>query len=122
MRKFVGGTVLLLTLSLVGLTGTPTASAQVKPKDPPAVKKGAPIEKPADPVTKAAATGLTFQIYKDSQGEFRFRIEDAAGTKLAMAIKGYKTKDEVDKIIATLRSDVAKAKLDDQSKGDSKAK
>lgn len=123
MRNLVGGTVLLLTLSLVGLTGLPTASAQTKAKDPPVVKGK---EKPADPpkiVEKApAATGLTIELYKDSAGEFRFRVEDADGTKLAMASKGHKTKEDCEKVIARLKADLGKAKMSDTTKGDGKAK
>lgn len=64
---------------------------------------------------KAAATAV-FELYKDSAGEFRFRLKDDEGTLLASSGKGYKTKADCQKVIDTIKKDAAKAKVDDQTK------
>jgi hypothetical protein len=88
---------------LAGIIGTATidfASAQEKKEK---TKAG-----DAKPVT-------IIEVYKDSAGEFRFRIkhDDAV---LAMASKGYKTKADCEKVIDILKRDVGKAKVEDESK------
>jgi len=66
--------------------------------------------------TAPAAGTATFELYKDSAGEFRFRLRDSEGTLLASSGKGYKAKADCQKVIDAIRRDAAKAKLDDQAK------
>jgi uncharacterized protein YegP (UPF0339 family) len=101
MRKPVQRMALMVALAvLLGALGLsfPAAHAQ-KDKD-----KG-----------KATATAV-FELYKDSAGEFRFRLKDDEGTLLAASGKGYKAKADCQKVIDTIRKEAAKAKLDDQAK------
>jgi len=66
------------------------------------------------PVPSAAAAA--FELYKDKAGEFRFRLKDAEGDLLAISGKGYKAKPDVQKVIDTIKTHAARAKVDDQSK------
>jgi len=91
---------LLLIASLVGVLAFGSgATGQQKDKD----KKD----------DKTA--GAVFEVYADKSGEFRFRFHEG-DDKLAMSVKGYKTKEEVLKIIDTIKKEAAKAKVDDQTK------
>src|SRR5262245_14023537 len=102
MRKPVQRIALLVVLAvLAGAAGLsfPEAYAQ-KDKD-----KG-----------KAAAAGVVFELYKDSAGEFRFRLKDDDGTLLATSGKGYKAKADCQKVVDTIKKEAAKAKVDDQAK------
>ena len=58
----------------------------------------------------------TFELYKDSANEFRFRLKDEDGDLLATSGKGYKTKADCQKVIEAIRTSAAKAALDDQTK------
>src|SRR5262245_3491049 len=93
---------------LVGSFGLffPSAHAQKdKDKDKDKIKgKG----------TTAAAAA--FELYSDKSGKFRFRLNDAEGSILAIAGKGYDTKPECQKVIDTIKREAARAKVDDQSK------
>jgi uncharacterized protein YegP (UPF0339 family) len=71
-------------------------------------------KKDKDKDTKVAAA--TFELYKDSAGEFRFRLRDGEGGLLAASGKGYKTRADCQKVIDTIRRDAAKAKVEDQTK------
>jgi len=62
------------------------------------------------------AKGAAFELYKDKAGEFRFRLKDADGDLLAISGKGYKTKPDIQTVIDTIKSEAARAKVDDQSK------
>jgi hypothetical protein len=105
MRKVARALVLSLGLAaIVGLMGPPFAAGQAK-KD----KGGA----------KAAGTAV-FELYKDTQGKFRFRLKDGEGGLLAMSVRGYDTKSDCQKIIAAIRADAAKAKLEDTETTDKK--
>jgi uncharacterized protein len=64
---------------------------------------------------KAPAPGLTFEVYKDKGGDFRYRIVDETGTNLGGASKGYGTKDDVLKVVNTIKKEAAAAKIDDQT-------
>jgi uncharacterized protein YegP (UPF0339 family) len=88
----MGGAVLALVVGLGEINGP--AAAQEK-KDAPAA--------------------CAIELYKDNGDEFRFRIK-SGDTLLATSGKGYKTKEDIMKIIDIIRKDVAKAKLDDQTK------
>jgi uncharacterized protein YegP (UPF0339 family) len=65
---------------------------------------------------KAPAAGAVFELYKDSAGEFRFRLKDEEGALLATSGKGYKAKADCQKVIEAIRRDAAKAKVDDMAK------
>ncbi|HEY7313364.1 MAG TPA: DUF1508 domain-containing protein [Gemmataceae bacterium] len=99
MRKVVR--VLLLSavcLAVVGLGGPPFASGQAK----------------KDKETKAAAGTVVFQVKKsEKDGKFRFSLRDSEGTLLALSSpSGYETKAECQKVIETIRNNVAKAKVE----------
>jgi uncharacterized protein YegP (UPF0339 family) len=64
---------------------------------------------------KAAAPGLTFEVYKDKGGEFRYRIVDETGANLGGSGKGYDKKEDLLKIVNTIKKEAAAAKIDDQS-------
>lgn len=66
--------------------------------------------------TPAPAAAAVFELYKDRAGEYRFRFKDAEGDTLAVPTKGYKTKADCEKVIDTIKSQAARAKVDDQSK------
>jgi len=66
--------------------------------------------------TPTPSAAAAFELYKDKAGEFRFRLKDAEGDLLAISGKGYKTKPDIQKVIDTIKSDAARAKVDDQSK------
>jgi len=55
-----------------------------------------------------------FEVYKDRSEEFRFRLKDGEHS-LAIAPKGYKTKDEVLKVIDEIKKEAAKAKVVDDT-------
>jgi uncharacterized protein YegP (UPF0339 family) len=66
--------------------------------------------------TPAPAATAVFELYKDKAGEFRFRLKDGEGDLLAISGKGYKGKPECEKVIDTIRTQAARAKVDDHSK------
>jgi uncharacterized protein YegP (UPF0339 family) len=103
MGKMVRNTVLLLVLAtLAGAFGLSVAAAQQK-------------DKAKDKDKGKAAAAAAFELYKDSAGEFRFRLKDDEGTLLAASGKGYKTKADCQKVIDTIKREAAKAKVDDQT-------
>jgi uncharacterized protein YegP (UPF0339 family) len=69
-------------------------------------------QKDKDKDTKAVAT---FELYKDSANEFRFRLKNDDGELLATSGKGYKTKADCQGVIDAIKSSAAKAKVDDQT-------
>jgi uncharacterized protein YegP (UPF0339 family) len=101
-------TMLAVITAAFGLVGLSDAPAQTKTKPAPAAK-----DKPADP--PAATTALTFEIYKDAGGKFRWRLKDG-DTNLGGAPKGYESKADVQKVIDTIKAGAAKAKVDDTAK------
>ena len=69
----------------------------------------------AENTAKAVRVGdKEIALYHLPGGEFRFRLHEGE-QKLSMSIKGYKTKDEVLKIIDTIKKEAPKAKVDDQT-------
>jgi uncharacterized protein YegP (UPF0339 family) len=64
----------------------------------------------------AKATTLTFSIYKDKGGKFRWRLKDDAGVEVGMASKGYDAKADCQKTIDTIIAATAKAKVVDEAK------
>jgi uncharacterized protein YegP (UPF0339 family) len=62
----------------------------------------AEIEDPdKDPIEGRASA--KFEMYKDKGGQYRFRFKDKEGTSLAIATKGYKTKEHCRDVIATIK-------------------
>jgi uncharacterized protein YegP (UPF0339 family) len=51
----------------------------------------------------ARKVSAEFEIYKDKGGQYRFRFKDKEGTSLAIATKGYKTKERCQEVIATIK-------------------
>jgi hypothetical protein len=76
---------------------------------------GAQGQKDKDKAKPATASAV-FELYKDSAGEFRFRLRDDQGALLAASGKGYKTKADCQKVIDAIRKEAARARLDDQVK------
>jgi uncharacterized protein YegP (UPF0339 family) len=64
---------------------------------------------------KPGAGAAVFELYKDRQDEFRFRLKDG-DVLLATSGKGYKTKADCLKIIDTIKSTAARAKIEDETK------
>jgi uncharacterized protein len=74
------------------------------------------------PEADTSATGLHFEIYTDTGGNYRYRIKDG-DTTIGMASKGYDTKDEVKKVVETIQKGAAKAKVVEvKASSDSKSK
>lgn len=103
MRKPVQRIAMLTALVGALCLSYPAAHAQ---KDKTKGKQPAPVP----------AKGATFELYKDKSGDYRFRLKDAEGDTLAVPTKGYKTKADCEKVIDTIKSEAARAKVDDQSK------
>jgi uncharacterized protein len=58
---------------------------------------------------------LTFEVYMDKGGDFRYRIVDDAGTNLGGSGKGYDKKEDVLKVVDTIKKGAATAKIDDET-------
>jgi uncharacterized protein YegP (UPF0339 family) len=101
----------VLALVLAGIVGVASphfALAQdKKDKDKPAAADQDKKDK-----DKAPSTAV-FELYKDSADEFRFRLKDSEGNLLATSGKGYATKADCQKVIDTIKSAVAKAKVEE---------
>ena len=67
-------------------------------------------EKAAD---KAAT--LTFEVFKDAKGEFRWRLKATNGKIIADSGEGYKNKADCTHGIDLLKEGAAKATVDDKS-------
>jgi uncharacterized protein YegP (UPF0339 family) len=103
---------LALAAGILVAGGDWAAAQDKKAKDgrPPPSKKDEAKD------TKGTATGVaTFELYKDSADEFRFRLRDGEGTLLATSGKGYKTKADCQRVIEAIRSAAARAKLEDET-------
>ena len=64
---------------------------------------------------KAGVAAAVFELYKDKQDEYRFRLKDGE-VLLATSGKGYKTKADCLKVIDLIKSTAGKAKVEDISK------
>jgi uncharacterized protein YegP (UPF0339 family) len=101
MSKALRGLVLIVAVAIVGAASLNSSTAQdKKDKD-----KG-----------KDAKVTAVFELYKDKQDEFRFRLKDDEGTTLAISPHGYKARPDVQKAIDAIKANAAKAKVDDQTK------
>lgn len=56
-----------------------------------------------------------FQIYKDTKGEFRWRMKAGNGEVIADSNEGYKSKDSCENGIALVKRDAADAPIDDET-------
>jgi uncharacterized protein len=64
---------------------------------------------------EAPSPGLTFEVYKDKGGDFRYRVVDETGTNLGGSSKGFDKKEDVLKVVNTIKKEAAAAKIDDQT-------
>jgi hypothetical protein len=64
---------------------------------------------------KKSERGLTFEIYKDTGGEFRWRLKAANGQTIGTSGQGYKAKADCQHGIEVIKRDAAKAKVEDVS-------
>ena len=58
---------------------------------------------------------LTFEIYKDKAGEFRWRLKAANGAVIGTGGQGYKAKADCKHGIEIIMKGAAKAKVEDES-------
>ena len=65
--------------------------------------------------TKKEARTLTFEVYKDVKGEFRWRLKATNGEKIADSGEGYKAKADCLHGIDLIKEGAAKATTDDKS-------
>jgi uncharacterized protein YegP (UPF0339 family) len=61
---------------------------------------------------KPAAAAAVFEVYRDRQDEFRFRLKDG-DVLLAISGKGYPTKADCVKVIDTIKSAAGRAKIEE---------
>ena len=61
---------------------------------------------------KTGAGAVVFQVYKDKQGEYRFRLTDD-DVMLAVSGKGYETRADCLKVIDTIKNTVGRARVED---------
>jgi uncharacterized protein YegP (UPF0339 family) len=88
---------LVLTLALagaIGTAGTHFAAAQAK----------------KDKDTKGVAT---FEVFKSKDDKYRFRYKDGEGVTQAISVRGYETKADCHKVVESIRTAAAKAKVVD---------
>jgi uncharacterized protein YegP (UPF0339 family) len=111
MMRVVQRVVLPLTLvaGILAASGGWAAAQDKKVKD----GRATPSKKEDAKEAKGAAT---FELYKDSADEYRFRLRDGEGALLATSGKGYKTKADCQKAIEAIRSGAARARLEDETK------
>jgi uncharacterized protein YegP (UPF0339 family) len=72
----------------------------------------AQVKKDKDKKSPVASTAV-FELYKDSAGEFRFRLKTGEGVLLATSGKGYKTKPDCQSVIDTIKNTVGRARVED---------
>jgi uncharacterized protein len=72
-------------------------------------------KKAKDKTTGKDQTTVVFELYKDKKGEFRFRIKDDDGDILAITQKSYEKKEDILKVIDTIKKHAATAKVDDET-------
>lgn len=64
---------------------------------------------------KADKAALTFEMFKDEGGDFRWRLKAANGRIVATSGQGYKAKADCQHGIDLIRKEAGKAKVDDQT-------
>lgn len=55
-----------------------------------------------------AADSMTFEIYADAKGEFRWRLLDKDGTNVATSGQGYVRKVDCSKMVENFKTDITK--------------
>jgi uncharacterized protein YegP (UPF0339 family) len=104
MRKVVHGLTAALALAVaVGLGCPDFVAGQDKKKD-----RGKDLR-------PTAAAGAVFELYKDTAGEYRFRLRGDEGVLLATSGKGYKDRADCLKVIDSIRTLAARAKVEDMT-------
>ena len=58
---------------------------------------------------------LTFEVYKDAKGEFRWRLKATNGELIANSGEGYKAKADCTHAIDLIKEGASKATTDDKS-------
>lgn len=111
MSKVIRSLVLPLALVVAAAAGTDSAVGQDRTKQDKTKQDKAKAKPPAP----TASGTVVFELYKDSRGDYRFRLKDG-DTELAMSHKGYKSKEDIEKVIDTIKSSASRAKLNDESK------
>jgi uncharacterized protein YegP (UPF0339 family) len=56
-----------------------------------------------------------FEIYKDDQGEFRWRLQDTNNKIIADSAEGYTRKESVERAIPNVKDAVARAVINDRT-------
>src|SRR5262245_6658427 len=81
---------------------------------------GAAVESVAQEKKEKVAGQLTFEVYKDRAGEFRFRLLAANGENIAAASQGYRNKADAMHAIDVIQKGAAKAKVREAEEGKEK--
>jgi uncharacterized protein YegP (UPF0339 family) len=69
----------------------------------------------ASPSGANALAGLTFEMYKDNGGDFRWRLKAANGQIIGTSGQGYKAKADCKHAIEVIQKGAADAKVDDHT-------
>ncbi|HEX4591283.1 MAG TPA: DUF1508 domain-containing protein [Gemmataceae bacterium] len=96
--------VFLIVAGLLAVTASGDAPAQTKTRTGPKAAES------------AAAPALSFHIYKDAGGKYRFRLKDSSDASLAISTTGHEAKADVQKIIDSIMAGAGKAKVVDDAK------
>jgi uncharacterized protein len=75
---------------------------------------GALAQTPKEKEKKAEKT-LTFEVYKDAKGEFRWRLKATNGQSIANSGEGYKAKADCTHAIDLIKEGASKSTTDDKS-------
>ena len=51
------------------------------------------------------------EVYTDKEGKWRYRVKNTAGKSIAIGTVGYKNKDDVLKVIDTVKATLTKGKI-----------
>lgn len=63
---------------------------------------------PVVALTAIAADTMTFELYADAKGEFRWRLLDKDGTNVANSGQGYAKKADCAKMVENFKEDISK--------------
>jgi uncharacterized protein YegP (UPF0339 family) len=63
----------------------------------------------------APAAGMTFEVYKDRAGEFRWRLKASNGQIVAASGQGYKAKADLKHAIEQIQKQAASARIEEAS-------
>jgi uncharacterized protein YegP (UPF0339 family) len=75
-------------------------------------KKDKVTDKVADKAP-GKATSAVFEVYKDKQKEYRFRLKTDEGITLAISQRGYKERANIIRAIEAIKRLAAKAKIEE---------